>query len=315
MNTIKKTTGIYSIVIPVFNGEKSIEELYERVKIIFNQIDKKFEIIFVDDNSKDNSFEVLCKLHEKYNNVKIIQLARNFGQHKALLCGMHYINGEYVITMDDDLQHPPEEIPKLIDAMDRNPEMDVVIGKYDTKRHNLIRNLGTKMTNRFTSMIFKKDKNLKLTSFRLMKGYIVEALLESQTITPRIGTMLLQVNSRILNINVHHETRKYGRSGYSYNRLVKDFFNNIITNSDWPLRVVGKLGILSCIGSFGLALYYVSRYFIRGISIAGWTTLTVLLLFFSGLILLSLGILGNYMILILKETKKMPLYVIRDIKL
>lgn len=315
MNTVKKTTGIYSIVIPVFNGEKSIEELYERVKIIFNQIDKKFEIIFVDDNSKDNSFEVLCKLHEKYNNVKIIQLARNFGQHKALLCGMHYINGEYVITMDDDLQHPPEEIPKLINAMDRNPEIDVVIGKYDTKKHNLIRNMGTKLTNWFTSMIFKKDKNLKLTSFRLMKRYIVDALLESQTITPRIGTMLLQVNSRILNINIHHETRKYGRSGYSFNRLVKDFFNNIITNSDWPLRVVGKLGILSCIGSFGLALYYVSRYFIRGISIAGWTTLTVLLLFFSGLILLSLGILGNYMVLILKETKKMPLYVIRDIKL
>lgn len=164
-------------------------------------------------------------------------------------------------------------------------------------------------------MIFKKDKNLKLTSFRLMKRYITESILEAQTITPRIGTMLLQVNDRILNIDIHHEARKYGRSGYSFSRLVKDFFNNIITNSDLPLRIVGKLGIFSCIGSFGLTFYYIARYFIRGISVAGWTTLAVLVLFFSGLILFSLGILGNYMILILKETKKMPLYVIRDIKL
>lgn len=315
MNTTKKKIDLYSIVVPVYNGEKSVLELYERVKSVFNQINKNFEIIFIDDNSKDASFEVLSGLHDRYKNVKVIQLARNFGQHKALLCGMHYVEGEFVITMDDDLQHPPEEIPKLINAMERNLGIDIIIGKYDEKKHSLIRNTGTRLTNWFTSMIFKKDKNLKLTSFRLMKRYITESILEAQTITPRIGTMLLQVNDRILNIDIHHEARKYGRSGYSFSRLVKDFFNNIITNSDWPLRIVGKLGIFSCIGSFGLTFYYIARYFIRGISVAGWTTLAVLVLFFSGLILFSLGILGNYMILILKETKKMPLYVIRDIKL
>lgn len=313
MNERKK--DLYSVVVPVFNGEKCVVELYQRMEKTFQQMKKEFEVIFVDDYSKDHSFELLCRLHLEHDNVKVIQLARNFGQHKAILCGMHYISGDFVVTIDDDLQHPPEEIAKLADALEKYPDMDVMIGTYDEKKHNMIRNAGTWLTNICTSYIFKKSKNLKLTSFRLMRRYVADSLIKADTIAPRIGTMILQTSSNIMNVKIHHDKRMYGRSGYSFHQLVRDFFNNIIANSDLPLRMVGWLGMISCMGSFGMMIYYAVRYFIRGVSVEGWTTLIVLVLFLSGLVLFSLGIMGNYMLLILKEVKNMPLYVIRDIRL
>ncbi len=307
-----KHSVLYSIVIPVYNSEKSIPILYERLSRVFAGLNSEVEVIFVDDCSRDGSFQAMKELYRMNDNVKIIQLSRNFGQHKAIMCGLKFADGDFVITMDDDLQHPPEEIPKLINALEEHSEIDVVIGSYDTKKHNIVRNFGTYCTNLITSCIFKKDTRLKLTSFRLMRRYIAQALLESATVMPRIGTMILQVTNRIMNVKIHHEQRVYGHSGYSFQRLVKDFFNNIINNSDFPLKMVGRIGAVSFICSILMILYYITSYFVRGISIPGWTTLVVLILLFFGMTLFSIGLIGNYMIRIMTETKKMPLYVIRD---
>ena len=306
---------LFSIVVPVYNSEKSLEILYERIEKVFHMMDEEFELILVDDSSKDASFKIMKELHEKDNRVKIIQFAKNFGQHKAIMCGFHYAQGDFIITMDDDLQHPPEEIPKLIEAIRTHLEMDVIIGRYDTKKHNVVRNLGTACMNKITSAIFKKDTTLKLTSFRIMRRHVVTSILESQTVMPRIGTMLLQVTNRIMNIEVHHDARAFGKSGYSFKRLVKDFMNNILNNSDIPLRFLGTVGVVSFALSIIFAIYYIGRYLIKGVAVQGWTTLVVLLLLFFGLTLFSLGLLGNYMLRILKETKKMPLYSIRDIEM
>lgn len=306
---------MYSIVVPVYNSEKSLEDLYTRLSKIFEEEQQLFELILVDDSSKDNSYQIMKKLNSENSNVKIIQMSKNYGQHKATLCGMRYTTGEFVITMDDDLQHPPEEIPKLIKAMDENENIDVVIGVYDSKKHNLIRNLGTMCTNKLTSLIFHKDPNLKLTSFRLMRRRIVDGLLSFNLKNPRIGHMLLQISNRILDVQVHHDVRVYGKSGYSFKRLVNDFFNNVLNNSDLPLKILGRIGIISFISSILLSLYYICNYLIRGVRVQGWTTLVVLILLFSGMILFALGLIGNYMIRILNETKESPTYVIRNIDL
>lgn len=304
---------IYSVVIPVFNAEKSIEELYQRMRQVFEQYEEKdFELIFIDDSSTDQSYKIMKKLHEYDKRISLIRLAKNCGQHAALLCGFRNCKGDYVITMDDDLQHPPEEIPKLIRFMDDHPENDVVIGRYDHKQHNVIRNLGSVLSGYVSFCIFHKRKDLQFTSFRLMRRKVIDNLCKLHINIPRIGNMLLLVTNRIENVTVEHHVRKYGRSGYHFRQLVKDFNNNVLTNSAFPLIVVRDIGIGSFLFSLFLAIYYFTRYILYGVSIQGWTTLVILLLLFSGLILLSVGMIGDYLIRILNESKKIPNYFIRE---
>lgn len=309
---IENRIRLFSVVVPVYNSEKSLEELYMRIKKVFEENrNGEFELILVDDSSKDNSFSVMQKLHKKDKRVKAIQLAKNCGQHAALLCGFHYAVGDFVLTMDDDLQHPPEEIPKLIQYMDEHDGVDVVIGKYESKKHGIIRNMGTALSNMVSSYIFKKRKDLQLTSFRLMKKFVVNNLCSLNINVPRVGNMLLQVTNRIENVTVEHNARKYGKSGYSFSHLVKDLINNVITNSAFPLLVVRDIGIGSFILSVILAIYYLIRYLVFGVSIQGWTTLILLTLLYSGLILLAIGIIGDYLMRILNEAKKIPNYFVR----
>lgn len=304
---------LYSVVVPVYNSQKTLQELYDRVKNVFDTVIKEpFELVLVDDSSKDQSFKEMEKLRLMDKRVKIIQLSRNYGQHCALLCGFHYAKGDFIITMDDDLQHPPEEITKLIQGLNEDPELDVVIGKYMTKKHGPIRNFGTYLANKVSSHIFKKDPHLQLTSFRIMKRFVVQGILERQVNFPRIGHLLLLVSNRIGNVVVEHDSRKYGKSGYTFKRLVKDFFSNILTNSSFPLVVVRDIGIISFIISILLGIYYLIRYLIFGISVQGWMTLVFLVLSYSGLILLSIGIVGDYLIRILEEAKRLPNYTVRQ---
>ncbi len=305
--------ALYSIVVPVYNSQKTLEELYGRVRKVFEQeIKEPFEMVLVDDSSKDQSFSVMKKLREEDGRVKIIQLSRNYGQHCAILCGFEYAKGDFIITMDDDLQHPPEEIPKLIKGLQDNPELDVVIGRYLSKKHGPIRRFGTFLTNKVSSHIFKKDPNLQLTSFRIMKRFVAQGILDRHVNFPRIGHLLLMVSNRIANVVVEHDSRKYGRSGYTFKRLVKDFFSNILNNSSFPLVVVRDIGIISFIASILMGIYYLTRYLFFGISVQGWITLVLLMLLYFGLILLSIGIVGDYLIRILEEAKRLPNYTVRQ---
>lgn len=303
---------LYSVVVPVYNSERSLDELYARVRKTFEQeVREEFELVLVDDSSGDNSFAVMEGLRKADPRVKIIQLSKNYGQHCALLCGMNYSKGDFVITMDDDLQHPPEEIPKLINEINSRDDLDVVIGAYDSKKHGMIRNLGTYMSHLVTARVFGNDRNLKLTSFRIMRRFIVENLLQMRVSYPRIGHLLLLVSNRIGNVTVEHDKRQYGKSGYSFKRLVKDFFYNISNNTALPLIFLRNIGLFSFVLSGCLGLYYMIRYFVVGISIEGWTTIILVLLFFSGLTLLGLGIVGEYLYRVLEETKKLPNYMVR----
>lgn len=303
----------YSIVIPVYRSGKTLMELSERIIRVFDEtIQAPFELILVDDASPDNSWEVMREIRSRDSRVKILQLARNFGQHSALMCGFNQVQGDYVVTLDDDLQHPPEEIPKLIAAFEAHPDTDVVIGAYETKRHSWVRNLGTRGMDWVGIRILGKKPGLQFTSFRLMRGLIVRQIVRVKAEKPRVGQLVLAMTHRIINTPVQHDARKYGRSGYTFPRLVKDFISNILNNSAIPLKLVSYLGFFSSALSFLLALYYLYRYFFIGISIAGWTTLVLLTLFYFGVLLFSVGIIGEYLIRILKESKRMPQFVIRD---
>lgn len=304
--------NLYSIVVPVYNSEKTLEELYTRIRDVFDHTMKEnFELILVDDSSRDNSYEVMEKLHKIDSRVKIIQMAKNFGQHPALLCGFSFAKGDFIITMDDDLQHRPEEIPKMASAINERDDVDVIIAKYENRKHNFIRKLGTKISIYATSKMLNKDPNLEITSFRLMRRFIVEAILDTNTHLPQIGNLLVQSSNRIINIPVQHDSRKVGRSNYTFRRLAKDLIYDITSNSAFPLILVRDLGVFSFIISILLGLFYLIRFFIYGVSVEGWTTLVLLILAYNGIILLAIGIIGQYLMNILNEAKKMPNYVIR----
>lgn len=304
--------SLYSIVVPVYNSEHTLEELHERLTAVFENVVKEdFELILVDDSSKDKSFSVMEQLRKKDSRVKIIQMAKNFGQHPALLCGFSYCKGDFVITMDDDLQHPPEEIPKMIQAMQANDEVDVIIARYEGRKHNLIRKLGTRLSVYATSKMLGKDPNLEITSFRLIRRFLVDAIVNMDVHYPQIGNLLIQTSNRIINVEVHHDARKYGRSNYTFRHLVRELLYDIKTNSALPLACVRNIGIASFVISIVLSLFYLCRYFLAGVSVEGWTTLVLLILAYNGLTLLAVGIIGDYLMRILDEAKKMPNYTIR----
>lgn len=305
--------GLYSVVVPVYNSEHTLQELYTRLEKVFREtIKEEFELILVDDGSKDRSFAVMQELREKDSRVKIIQMARNFGQHPALLCGFAHTKGEFIVTMDDDLQHQPEELPKMINVMKERDDVDVIIASYEGRKHNLIRKLGTKLSVWATSKMLGKDPNLQITSYRLIRRFLVEAMLKTNTYLPQIGNLLVLSSNRIINVPVQHAARAYGKSGYSFRRLVKDLIYDITAHTAFPLLMVRNIGIASFLVSFLLGIYYLVRYFLCGISVEGWTSLMLVMLAFFGLTLLSIGIIGIYLMNILNEAKKMPHYVIRQ---
>jgi glycosyltransferase involved in cell wall biosynthesis len=304
--------SLYSVIVPVYNSDHTLYELYTRIKNVFeNTVKEPFELILVDDGSKDDSFKKMEELRAMDKRVKIVQMARNFGQHPALLCGFSFVKGDFVITMDDDLQHPPEEIPKLINVMNERDDVDVIIAKYEGRHHSLIRRLGTRLSVYATSKMLHKDKDLEITSFRLIRRFIVDAILGMNVRLPQIGNLLVCTSNRIINVPVQHDARKYGKSGYSFRHLVDELVHDILSHSAFPLIIIRNLGIISFIISIILGLYYLIKYFTLGTPVEGFTTLVLLITAFSGLILLGIGVIGQYLMNILDETRKMPNYTIR----
>ena len=169
--------SLYSVVVPVYNSEHTLQELYTRLEKVFREVIKEeFELILVDDGSKDRSFEVMQELRAKDNRVRIIQMARNFGQHPALLCGFAHVKGDFVVTMDDDLQHQPEELPKMINVMRERDDVDAIIASYEGRQHGFISKLGTKFSVWATSKMLGKDPDLQITSYRLIRRFLVDAM-------------------------------------------------------------------------------------------------------------------------------------------
>lgn len=303
----------YSVVVPVFNSENSLGELCTRIICVFDQVlNEDYEIILVNDSSKDRSWEIMKSLHKGNEKIKIINLAKNVGQHAATLCGLSNISGDYALLLDDDLQHPPEEIPKLINHILLCNELDVVIGAYIKKKHSLFRNLGSIAMKQTSSLIFRKDTDIKFTSFRIIRGDLAREIAKIHIHKPRIGVLLRHTTSRFSTVMVEHDERKYGSSGYTYLRLCKDYLLNIINNSTLPLKVISLFGILMFVISMFFGIFLVAQHFWGSSSVKGWTSMMVVTTFFSGFILFTLGIIGEYLLRILIETRKMPNYIERD---
>jgi len=302
---------LYSIVVPVYKSEKTLQELYKRIDNAFAHLDADFELILVEDCGRDKSWQVMQSLHRSDNRVKIIRLTKNFGQHNALMCGFSFATGEYVITLDDDLQNPPEEIEKLISAI-KESDYDVVYGVAEQQRQNVIRKFGSKIYSRFNSMIFRNITGLRISNFRIVRKSIVEQILKINTPNPIVGHLILRVTEHVGTVNVFHHKRLSGGTTYSTGKLVKHFLHGVLYNSTLPLKLVLIMGIACLFISVILSFYFLILYLSGSISVSGFTTLVLLILFFSGVIMFSVGIIGEYLLRIVQEVGQPPQFVIKD---
>jgi polyisoprenyl-phosphate glycosyltransferase len=297
----------YSVVIPVYNGEFYLEEVSHRIKNTFEKITDDYELIFVDDGSKDQSWKKLQEIQKKDEKIKIIKLSRNYGQHNATLCGLRNGNGKYLLTLDQDLQHPPEEIPKLIKKIEEG--YSLVYGRYRKKKHHWFRNFGSKITNKTLSKIAGRD--FVITSFRIIKKAAIDSLEDFENPEVIIDILLSQVISDrdIGVVLVNHKQNKRD-SNYSSFKLINISLNMIFNYTTAPLKIASILGLIFSLLGFGTALFYVIKYSLGYTTISGFTSVIAAVSFFSGLILLVLGVIGEYLGRIFVAVNKKPQYKI-----
>lgn len=307
----KTNENLISIVIPCFNSEKSITELVERIKKVEQKIDFQFQIILVNDCSTDNTLEILKSLIKKFGGIQVVDMLFNVGQFMATICGFEHAEGKYVMTMDDDLQHPPEEIPKLITAITETDNYDFISGIFKVKQHNFFRNFGSWLVHRIDRIVFEKPKDMQFTAFRIIKKEIADALAEHHTMYPLIDPLLLKITKKVKNVMVVHHERKHGKSNYKLFALIRITFNHVLNYSTLPLKVISLAGLGVFILSILVSVFYFLRYTFGYITVPGWVTNVLLINFFGGLILFTLGIIGQYLIRIMYEVKGFPRYKVR----
>jgi polyisoprenyl-phosphate glycosyltransferase len=301
-----------SVVIPVYNAAESLQELHARLSAVLYVHAPDYEIVFIDDASPDDSWRVLKELRARDTRVRIIQLMRNVGQTQTTLCGIEHARGQVVVTVDDDLQQPPEEIPKLLSALSGDPDVDVVIAAFANKRHSRLRNVGTNLLRSATAREVGATNGLQFTSFRAMDRSVARELVHMSVRRPRITVMLFLITRRIINVQVEHQVRKYGASGYTKRALFRLGMDHVLNTAVVPFWIVTTLGILCLIigGAIGI------RFFVTvDINEAFFTIqllwATLMLLF--GTLFVVLGAIGEYIMRVYRETGETPKPIIREI--
>ena len=306
----------YSVIVPVYNSDKTLVELTERLKATFLTISGDYEIILVDDCSTDSSWDILKNLHQADEKIKIIRLQRNFGQHNAILCGFNYASGDYVITLDDDLQHPPEEIPKLISTIKKG--YSVVYGRYLSKQHSPVENFFSNIFQKFIHWILEIPGTIYISSFTILSSDVVKNMVQIKVSNIFLPALVRKSVSsdKIANTDVVHNPRKVGRSNYTLRKYLALSLSLMINNSVLPLLIVGVIGIIVSILSICYGFFIVGRYLIDPTQgVIGWNSLMVAIACLGGMILFSIAIIGEYLRRILTEVSYGQQYVVGELNL
>lgn len=298
-----------SIVVPVYNAGKVLLELQDRIESTFAGTSYTYEIVFVDDYSRDDSWEVIKELKKKFpGKIHGVRFARNFGQHNAIFCGLHYSIGDFVVTMDDDLQNPPEEILKLLECQ-KNTNADIVYGISKSYKRAPIR--------RFISRAFKVASRLTSnsrgegSSFRLLRNQLVKKLLAHNQYFVFLDELIAWYTSNVEFTQVRHETSQVGKSRYSAMKLL-DLYNNLhVGYNTMPLKSITYLGFISSIVSFLVGTFFLIKKIFFNVRI-GFTGIIVSVTFTAGIILLSIGIIGEYLRRIYNLLNTRPQYFVSE---
>lgn len=301
-----------SIVIPVYRSSRTLRMLAGRLFKVLDCYQGDCEIVFVDDGSNDDSWQVLKEIHaSEPSRTKIIRLMRNFGQHNALMCGLRHARGRYVVTIDDDLQNPPEEIPRLLEALE-NGDFDLVYGVYEAKQHERWRNLGSRVVNTFFRLVFKT--RVTVTSFRAIRQELVAASLSYTLNFTYLDGLFAWNTQRIGQVTVEHCERRDGRSGYSLSKLLLLALNLFTNFSLLPLQIVSVIGLLAAAGGVLTGAYYLLLFLTARITVPGYASIITAVLILGGLQLLALGMMGEYLGRVHLNINRKPQYTVREVR-
>jgi undecaprenyl-phosphate 4-deoxy-4-formamido-L-arabinose transferase len=299
-----------SVVVPVFNSEGTLDELVSRLKTVLSQFADEWEIILVNDGSQDESWRLVCKVARQYSWIRGIDLMRNYGQHNALLAGIREAQYSVIVTMDDDLQNPPEEIPLLLAKLHEG--YDVVYGTPAREQHGPWRDLASRVTKLVLQSAMGAETARKVSAFRVFRTQVREAFANYQGPFVSIDVLLTWGTTRFAAVSVRHDPRRIGKSNYTFRKLVTHALNMMTGFSVLPLQLASLMGF--CFALFGLLVlvYVLGRYLIQGGSVPGFPFLASTIAIFSGVQLLSLGIIGEYLSRMHFRIMEKPTYVIRQ---
>lgn len=282
-----------SIVIPVYRSQETLPELHRRLVAALEPVQPQFEIVLVEDCGGDESWQVIEQIAKGDCRVRGLKLARNYGQHNALLCGIRAANGEIIVTIDDDLQNPPEEIPKLLSKLDQG--FDVVYGSPANETHGFLRNQASRITKLALQGTMGVASASKVSAFRAFRTRLRESFSDFRSPSVNLDVLLTWGSTSFASVDVRQDERAIGDSGYSLKKLINHAVNMMTGFSVLPLQIASILGL--CFGLLGFLIlaYVVFSYWLRGSSVPGFPFLASIIAIFSGVQLFALGIFGEYL--------------------
>lgn len=281
-----------SVVVPAFNSERSLNELVQRIETVLGDT-AAFEVLLINDGSRDKTWEVIENLSRTRHWVRGINLMRNYGQHNALLCGIREAKYDLIVTIDDDLEHPPEEIPKLLEKLEDG--FDVVYGTPNQETHEFWRNLASRFTKVALQSAMGIEVAQNVTAFRAFRKPVREAFANYQGSFVSIDVLLTWGTTRFVAVPVSYRPRETGTSNYTFGMLVTHALNMVTGFSTLPLQIASVLGFLLTLFGIGILFYVIGRYLIQGGSVPGFPFLASIIAIFCGAQLFTLGIIGEYL--------------------
>ena len=296
----------YSVVIPVYNSEQIVGDTVDQVVAVFTGAGLDHEVILVNDGSRDGSWDVIAEKARTIPHVVAIDLLHNYGQHHANLVGLRESTGDYVITMDDDLQNPPDQALLLID--EAMTGKDVVFGQFERKQAAGYRRLGTRAISAMNRRIFGQPPDLEVSNYRILRRDVVDRICASQTAYPYITGQALIYSRNRSNVMVRHEPRRVGSSNYSLVRILRLVLTILFSYSSFPLRFAAGVGFAIAVLSFLLGGVYLLLGVFSETQVQGWTTLVVLLSIFNGFTIAMLSMLGEYVVRTLNTVSSQERY-------
>ncbi|MCQ2541248.1 MAG: glycosyltransferase family 2 protein [Lachnospiraceae bacterium] len=303
---------LISFVIPCYRSEQTIEGVVEEINSVCQEIMEGYdhEIILVNDCSPDNTISVIKSLCDKYSFITGIDFARNFGQHSALMAGLRESKGDIVICLDDDGQTPPMECVKLIKALEDGA--DVAYARYSHKKHSLFRNFGSYVNEEMARFMLDKPKELYVSSYFATKRFVVDDMIRYENSYPYVIGLVLRSTRNIVNVDVDHRSREVGNSGYTLKKLLGLWMNGFTSFSVKPLRIATVMGCIASMLGFIYGIIVIIQKIILPDRVLGFSSLMSVLVFFGGMIMIMLGLIGEYVGRIYISMNASPQYVIRE---
>jgi undecaprenyl-phosphate 4-deoxy-4-formamido-L-arabinose transferase len=301
---------VLSFVVPVYRSAESLIELHRRINAVFLDSPDDFEIIFVEDGGLDASWSVIQSIAATDRRVRGFRMSRNFGQHNALLCGIRQAQGAVIVTLDDDLQHPPELIPKLLQKLDEG--YDVVYGPPEREQHGLLRDLASLITKIALEGSMGAANARQVSALRVFVTRLRDAFSEYRSPTVNIDVLLTWATTRFAAVRVAHAARKFGASGYTPRKLVRHALNMMTGFSTRPLHLASLLGFLFAFFGLLVLVYVLIQWLLHGSAVPGFAFLASIIAIFSGAQLISIGIIGEYLARMHLRTMERPPYLVSE---